>query len=121
LAVSGEKWEQAIQPKIAMQQLNWEVTEHESKEIVNHTRDIEQYFKFVCDATDEDFAEVERAMNEYYEGGISRNTDVYIMPVACTEEQQQTIAAKVAKMCMDRGYIYCHRIQNSVFGNGVGT
>jgi hypothetical protein len=41
--------------------------------------------------------------------------------VACTEEQQQEIASKVATMCMDKGYIYCHRIQNSVFGNGVGT
>ena len=109
LAVSGETWQDAIRPNIALQQI--------SSKYIN----LEQYFKFVCGPYEADFAEVANAMEEYYLAGIPRTADVYIMPMACTEEQQQEVAAKVAHMCMDRGYIYCHRIQNSVFGNGVGT
>ena len=109
LAVSGETWEDAIRPEIALQQI--------SHKYIN----CEQYFKFVCGPSHLDFAEVAKAMEVYYQAGIPRSTDVYIMPVACTEEQQQEISAKVAGMCIDKGYIYCHRIQNSVFGNGVGT
>ncbi len=108
-SVSGEKWEQAINPKIAITQY------------LNDYGNSEQYFKFVCGPNEQDFNEVETAMNEYFNAGIPRDVEVYIMPVAATEEQQQEVSAKVAKMCMDRGYIYCHRIQNSVFGNGVGT
>jgi 6-pyruvoyltetrahydropterin 2'-reductase len=113
LSVSGEKWEDAIVPKIAAMQRM--VTGREG------CNQVDQYFKFVCGPTEEDFAEVERAMQMYYAGELPATTDVYIMPTACTEEQQQSISAQVAKMCIDRGYIYCHRIQNSVFGNGVGT
>lgn len=111
LSVSGEKWEEAIRPDIAVMQ-------YQSAAMSGY---FDQYFKFVCGPNEEDFAEVEKAMNAYYEGGIPRDVEVYIMPTACIEEQQQEIAAKVAQMCIDRGYIYCHRIQNSVFGNGVGT
>lgn len=109
LSVSGEPWDKAIVPSIAVAQnsIRWNQSE--------------QYFKFVCGADEADFDEVARAMQEYYDAGISKDTRVYIMPTACLEEQQQEIAAKVAQMCIDRGYIYCHRIQNSVFGNGVGT
>lgn len=116
LSVSGEKWEEAIRPDIAMMQLEYIEQDYGFANL-----GWEQYFKFVCDATDRDFGEVEKAMEEYYSAGIPRSTEVYIMPVACTEEQQQTISGQVAKMCIDRGYIYCHRIQNSCFGNGVGT
>lgn len=113
LSVSGEKWEEAIVPKIASMQRM--VT---GKEGMNQ---VDQYFKFVCGPDDADFEEVERAMQEYYAAEIPRDVEVYIMPTACTSQQQDSIAAKVAKQCIDRGYIYCHRIQNSVFGNGVGT
>jgi 6-pyruvoyltetrahydropterin 2'-reductase len=115
---SGETWKDAIRPNIALAQTNplflpiygqWGPVA------------TEQYFKFVCGPYENDFREVENAMEEYYQAGISRGADVYIMPTACTEEQQQEISAKVAAMCMQHGYIYCHRIQNSVFGNGVGT
>jgi organic radical activating enzyme len=114
LAISGELWDKAIRPEIAMQQIKY--IKPDSKFVL-----CEQYFKFVCGPTNEDFDEVAKAMNAYYEAGIPRTTDVYIMPVACTEEQQQEISAQVAHMCITKGYIYCHRIQNSVFGNGVGT
>lgn len=109
LSVSGEKWKEAIRPEIAVMQRGvWEC---------------EQYFKFVCGPRESDFDEVEKAMDAYLDAGIGEEETVrvYIMPEACTEEQQFDIAAEVAKMCMDRGYIYCHRIQNSVFGNTIGT
>jgi 6-pyruvoyltetrahydropterin 2'-reductase len=111
LSVSGELWKDAIKPEIALLQ----------RSIMTDIFTCDQYFKFVCGPSETDFEEVATAMNEYYNAGVARNTEVYVMPVACTEEQQQEIATKVAKMCMDKGYIYCHRIQNSVFGNGVGT
>lgn len=113
LSVSGEPWKKAIRPDIALSQISgWD----------NRSRvHIEQYFKFVCGPNEEDFDEVKRAMDEYHSVGCDHNVRVYIMPTACLEEQQQEIAAKVAGLCIDRGYIYCHRIQNSVFGNGVGT
>ncbi len=114
---SGEIWKDAIRPEIAFKQY----FKNTNTGHFRRTRFQEQYFKFVCGPYETDFREVENAMEEYFQAGIPRNADVYIMPVACTEEQQQEIASKVAKMCIDRGYIYCHRIQNSVFGNGVGT
>ncbi len=108
-SVSGESWEKAIQPKIASMQRQ-----------LGHKGD--QYFKFVCDDSDEAFDEVETAMNEYINHDYALSlAPVYIMPMACTEQQQEGIAARVAQKCIERGYIYCHRIQNSVFGNGVGT
>lgn len=114
LRSSGEEWHKAIRPEIAMLQM----TSIFGDQLRHFT---EQYFKFVCGPNETDFAEVADAMKAYHDAGIQKSTDVYIMPVACTEEQQQEISAKVAQMCIDRGYIYCHRIQNSVFGNGVGT
>jgi len=117
LSSSGEPWAKAIRPEIAVKQKYYHngIVEQWERPYT------EQYFKFVCGPNEEDFAEVVKAMTVYFDAGIPLVSDVYIMPVACTEEQQQEISAKVAQMCMERGYIYCHRIQNSVFGNGVGT
>jgi organic radical activating enzyme len=120
LSASGEKWDDAIVPKIASMQRT--VTGREQAVGPYGHGQAEQYFKFVCGPRDRDFDEVARAMEVYFaEGCVPRTTPVYIMPEACIEEQQQEIASAVAKMCIDRGYKYCHRIQNSVFGNGVGT
>lgn len=112
LSVSGESWEDAIRPEIAVMQ-----------RLVSDSQHVlfDQYFKFVCGPDDADYVEVEQAMQAYYDAGIPMDVPVYIMPVACLEEQQQSIAAKVAAQCIARGYIYCHRLQNSVYGNGVGT
>jgi len=106
LSASGEVWEKAIKPEIAVMQ--------------NKVLKSEQYFKFVCSNSEEEFDEVEKAMEEYHKAGIPRRAPVYIMPMACTEAQQETIAADVAEMCLDRGYIYCHRVHNSVFANAIG-
>jgi organic radical activating enzyme len=121
---SGEVWKDAIRPAIITSQFYPGEVPQTDNTTWLHNRShpyTEQYFKYVCGPYEADFAEVANAMEEYYQAGIPRDADVYIMPVACTEEQQQEISAKVAAMCMQHGYIYCHRIQNSVFGNGVGT
>lgn len=115
LSVSGETWDDAIRPEIAMAQRTVE------GKTFTAAPDFDQYFKFVCDPSEAHFAEVDMAMQAYFDAGIPKDVGVYIMPTACTEEQQQEVASKVAQMCIERGYIYCHRIQNSVFGNGVGT
>lgn len=107
-SISGEDWKQAIKPEVAIKQMSLGIQS-------------EQYFKFVCDDSEDAFTEVRSAMSEYHAAGIPLNTPVYIMPMACTEEQQEDIAARVAQKCIEKGYIYCHRVQNSVFGNGVGT
>lgn len=114
LSESGEKWEEAIRPEIARMQL--EV----AKDGVLPGQS-EQYFKFVCGPSSDAFAEVDKAMSEYYAAGIPRNAPVYIMPIACQDSDQTAISAQVAKQCMDRGYIYCHRVHLDVFGNAPGT
>jgi organic radical activating enzyme len=113
LSASGEPWNKAIVSEVAAMQ----------RMVLGSDglNQVDQYFKFVCNPTDEDFAEVARAMSEYYTAGIPTDIEVFIMPASCTEEQQQAIAPQVAKMCIDHGYTYCHRVHNSVFGNGVGT
>ncbi len=111
LSISGEPREKAIRPDIAKSQIEF---------VSSRDYNVEQYFKFVCE-NEQDFKEVVEVMDIYHKGGISYLTPVYIMPAACLEEQQQNIAARIADLCIQYGYIYCHRIQNSVFGNGVGT
>jgi organic radical activating enzyme len=107
LSVSGEKREVAINPNIANMQ----------RYVSGHI----QYFKFVCGDNDTDFDEVADVMKLYSANDSSANQKVYIMPMACTMEQQQDIAKGVALKCIKRGYIYCHRVHASVFGNTVGT
>jgi 7-carboxy-7-deazaguanine synthase len=113
LVASGEVWEEAIRPEIAMKQL--EVIGDGTRGRVN------QYFKFVVGPRDRDFSEVKLAMEEYFAAGIPNNTPIWIMSEACTQEQQQAIAQAVAKMCLEEGFIFCYRLQNGLFGNGVGT
>ncbi len=109
LSQSGELWEKAIRPEIALTQTN------------TNRAQSDQYFKFVCDQSDQSFDEVAKAMDQYYQAGISRDVEVYVMPVACQDTDQTRIAAKVAEQCMKRGYIYCHRVHLDVFGNAPGT
>lgn len=109
LSVSGESWDKAIRPEIAMMQCN----------LMNDR--YEQYFKFVCDASERDFDEVGKAMEAYHEAGIPKDARVYIMPVSCTKFQQEEIATRVANMCKEWGYIFCLRLQNVLWENQVGT
>ena len=112
LSASGEKWDDAIVPDIAAKQ---------RMATGNCNGQVEQYFKFVCGPTERDFDEVAKAMEEYYVADVPRNIPVWVMPEACTQEQQQAIDQEVAIMCMDRGYLFCYRFQNALWGNGVGT
>jgi 7-carboxy-7-deazaguanine synthase len=106
LSASGEPYDKAIVPDIAIKQ--------------RYTTNFEQYFKFVCDAKEEHFDEVATAMEDYYAAGVPRSVGVYIMPMSCTEEQQQQIMLAVADMCIEKGYIYCHRVHNTVYRNEIG-
>lgn len=112
LQASGESREDAIKPQVAVNQLTG-VSEFGSR--------LHQYFKFVVGPKEEHFAEVKEVMAEYHAAGVPKNTPVWIMPEACTEEQQNEIAQRVAKMCIEKGYYYSHRVQNSLWGNGTGT
>lgn len=107
LSVSGEKRKIAINSSIATLQ--------------RYVPNSIQYFKFVCGDNIADFDEVASVMKEYSANDSSANLKVYIMPMACTEEQQQEISKGVALKCIERGYIYCHRVHASVFGNTIGT
>ena len=107
LSISGEKREIAINPRIADMQ--------------RYVANSEQYFKFVCSDDINDFEEVLSVMKEYSANDTSAMQRVYIMPMACTEEQQISIASKVAQLCIEYGFIYCHRVHASVFGNTIGT
>ncbi|WP_428241400.1 hypothetical protein [Gynuella sp.] len=107
LKASGEPFDKAIKPEIALMQ---------RKITPKHCT---QYFKFVC-CNDDDFQEVQYVMEQYYRAGVPRNVEVYIMPMACTEQQQKSVMQDVAMKCLDYGFIYCHRIQNTVFENAIG-
>lgn len=106
LAASGENYNDAIIPHVAEMQ----------RGVAIH----EQYFKFVCDDNPEHFDEVAKAMAEYHAQGTPLNAPVLIMPMSCTEDQQKQIMKEVALMCIDRGYVYCHRVHNTVFENSIG-
>lgn len=111
LSCSGELREKSIQPEIAVKQID--VPESVSSRVV-------QYFKFVV-STLEDISEVEEVMDMYYQAGISKNTLVSLMPEACLQEQQDGIAKQVAQWCIEKGYHFSYRLQNTLWGNDVNT
>lgn len=120
LSISGEAWEEAIRPNVFVEQLD--AIDRLETAYLSDTIQLEQYLKFVCDDSDEMFDEVARAVNRYseaLEAPVSGNT-VYIMPMACTGEQQTKIAMNVAEKCLDKGYTYCHRVHNDVYANAIG-
>lgn len=112
LSSSGHTRKEAIKPEIALMQSVLKNSFHNQ---------VSQYFKFVVNGSEEDYAEVKEVMEIYYEAGLSRKTPIWIMPMACTHEQQQEIDTKVAQRCIQEGWLFSYRVQNAVFGNGVGT
>jgi len=107
LSITGEPWEKAINPAVALQQLKV----HNSY----------QYFKFVVEPTEESFAEVEKAMAAYHEAGIPETAEVWIMPVGGVLEQQQAIDRTITEMTIERGWNVSWRAHIYVFGNELGT
>lgn len=99
LSTSGESFKKAIRP---------EIIEH-----MANTPGTELYLKFVASGTE--FDEIEQAI------GILGNYPVWIMPMACTAEQQGQIDKHIATECIKRGYNFSYRTQNALWGNGIGT
>ncbi|USV40848.1 QueE-like queosine biosynthesis protein [Xanthomonas phage BUDD] len=112
ISSSGEDRKQAIRPEIALMQ---HVLTH------NFPGRVNQYFKFVVDGSEADYDEVKEVMEIYYAAGLPRTVPIWIMPQACTDEQQKVTARGIAKRCIDEGWLYSHRVQNDLWGNGVGT
>lgn len=112
---SGHSRKEAIKPEIALMQSVLKNSVSGGYERVN------QYFKFVVDGSERDYDEVKEVMSIYHDAGLSPHTPIWIMPMACTEEQQKEISQSVARRCMQEGWLYSHRVQNDLWGNGVGT
>jgi len=102
LTVSGEKWEEAIQPKV--------IHQYQSVGFV--------YLKFVI-ATEEDLADAERAVNEYRSYGFTG--PVYLMPVGGVDSVYSLNNRNVAEMAMRKGWRYSDRLQVPLFKNEWGT
>ncbi|MBO01902.1 MAG: hypothetical protein CMG35_04615 [Candidatus Marinimicrobia bacterium] len=104
LSVSGEPWDTAIKPDIASQYYNVDGSD--------------LYLKFVV-ATQDDFDEVTRAVEEYRSAGI--NCPVYLMPLGGRSEEYNLNVQEVAEACMERGWRFTPRLHISLFGNAWGT
>jgi organic radical activating enzyme len=102
LPCSGEKWEEAICPEI--------VCEYEEYGTA--------YLKFVI-ATEQDFADAERATEEYRKAGFTGH--VYLMPVGGVESVYALNNRKVADLAMKNGLRYSDRLQVPLFKNEWGT
>jgi 7-carboxy-7-deazaguanine synthase len=104
LSVSGEPWDTAIKPDIASQYYTVEGSD--------------LYLKFVV-ATQDDFDEVTRAVEEYRSAGVE--CPVYLMPLGGRSEEYNLNVQEVAEACMERGWRFTPRLHISLFGNAWGT
>ena len=102
LPCSGESWADAIKPEI--------VCEYEEVGTV--------YLKFVI-ATEEDFADAQRATAEFRAAGFEGH--VYLMPVGGVESVYALNNKAVAIMAMNAGLRYSDRLQVPLFKNEWGT
>jgi organic radical activating enzyme len=102
LPCSGEKWKDAIKPKI----------------VSDYTGVGTTYLKFVI-ATEEDLIDAERAVEEFRAGGFTGH--VYIMPVGGVERVYTLNNRAVAEMAMRKGWRYSDRLQVPLFKNEWGT
>jgi hypothetical protein len=102
LSVSGEKWDEAILPKV--------IHQYQDVGFV--------YLKFVV-ASDEDVQEAVKATHEYRSGGFTG--PVYLMPVGGVESVYTMNAKNVALAAMKLGYRYSDRLQVPLFKNEWGT
>ena len=102
LSVSGEKWEEAIQPEI--------IKQYQDHGYV--------YLKFVV-ADEKDAAEAEMAVECYRDNGFTG--PVYLMPVGGVEYVYAMNNKNVALMAMNKGWRYSDRLQVPLFKNEWGT
>jgi organic radical activating enzyme len=102
LPCSGEKWDDAICPKIVCE-YEWFGT---------------AYLKFVV-ATEKDVADAECAVGAYRKTGFTGH--IYLMPVGGVESIYNLNAKTVALAAMKRGWRYSDRLQVPLFKNEWGT
>lgn len=104
LSVSGESWEDAIKPDVAV---NYSSVDNS---------DI--YLKFVV-ADRHDIDEAGRAVEEYRNAGLE--CPVYLMPLGGRSEEYNLNVQEVANICMEKGWRFTPRLHISLFGNAWGT
>ena len=104
LSVSGESWEDAIKPDVA---LNYSTVAGS---------DI--YLKFVV-ADRADIEEAGRAVQAYRNVGVE--CPVYCMPLGGRSEEYVLNVKEVAEVCMEKGWRFTPRLHISLFGNAWGT
>ena len=104
LTVSGEPWETAIKPEVAVD--------------YNSVSDSSLYLKFVV-ADRQDIDEAGRAVEEYRAKGIE--CPVYLMPLGGRSEEYNLNVKEVADICMEKGWRFTPRLHISLFGNAWGT
>jgi organic radical activating enzyme len=102
LPCSGEAWEDAIKPKVVYEYENYGTA----------------YLKFVI-ATEQDFADAERAIAAYRSVGFEGH--VYLMPVGGVESVYSLNNRNVAMLAMKNGLRYSDRLQVPLFKNEWGT
>ena len=102
LSISGEKWDEAIQPNI--------IKEYEEIGYV--------YLKFVI-ASEEDCAEALQATSEYRAAGFKG--PVYLMGVGGVEDVFLKTNKQVAELAMKYGLRYSDRMQVGLFKNAWNT
>lgn len=102
LPCSGEPWSDAIKPEV--------VCDYETVGTV--------YLKFVI-ATEEDFADAQRAIAEFRAAGFKGH--VYLMPVGGVESVYALNNRRVADLAMKHGLRYSDRLQVPLFKNEWGT
>lgn len=101
LSASGEKWKDAICPEIVS-----------SYQAVGAT-----YLKFVVE-TEEHFTEVDKAVEEFRNGGFTGI--VYVMPQGGIVAPYEQNRVRVADWALTKGYCYSPRLHVDLWGNGWG-
>ncbi len=101
LSASGERWEEAICPDVVASYQELGTT----------------YLKFVVE-TEEHFAEVDRAVNEFRAGGFAGV--VYVMPQGGVVTPYAQNRVRVADWALSKGYNYSPRLHVDLWGNGWG-
>ena len=104
LSVSGESWESAIKPDVALD--------------YNSVDGSDMYFKFVV-ADRTDIEEAGRAVEAYKAAGVE--CPVYLMPLGGRSEEYNLNVQEVANICMEQGWRFTPRLHISLFGNAWGT
>ena len=104
LSVSGESWDDAIKPDVALQYSTVDGSD--------------LYLKFVV-ADKDDVNEVSKAVAAYREAGVE--CPVYLMPLGGRSEEYTLNVKEVADLCMERGWRFTPRLHISLFGNAWGT